>query len=378
MSFNNILLYDILFRIQSDCYRKKRGEIHPMLHVESNNRAAFMLPFTSGVLPPHGDDVLWGISERYLALSRERYQATAVGHRRYQIARAKEIDTQQPWYVIALKVASYCTIILPLLALGVRTLYRSHRTFVTLSSSNPKVDVPGAHEHGDVLAQPARENFELIETHNAQVIALIRAARDEGKEVALFLGRQPQQSVPDDGMVWVTFDTARPTDTPPTHPYLCMDFNAGSLASLFGCFDKVVVDCSVLKFFGGHEIYSRLKKLLQNVDTAELIVEYAPKVAYRPIPHPEYYVEASFMVLPYSSFDEEGRIIPFSQVSHDVHEEFARRTQLHLERLFNSVQFVKNSVYPCRGSEEQVIGDYWILRSPKGPSSWAHAGTSAR
>lgn len=102
--------------------------------------SSFCSLFTSAIIPQQESKALWSFAERYLNVTDERYKVSDCEGRRYVL---KPIEkTRQNWWVKALKVISYCSIIFPLIALVCRSIYRSQKQFemfVPSSSTAPDV-----------------------------------------------------------------------------------------------------------------------------------------------------------------------------------------------------------------------------------------------
>lgn len=112
----------------------------------------------------------------------------------------------------------------------------------------------------------------------AEVLGQIKDKIIEGKEPALFIGRQPKEELPDniDTLFWISLDVG---DEGPavekSRIHLKLSINDRESLQIFnGLFKKVVVDQSTWKFFDGEsKPIDRLTKLLDKSKPNELIFE---------------------------------------------------------------------------------------------------------
>ena len=66
---------------------------------------------------------LWNLAEQYLNVSEKRFKAIRCTDTTVYVQKSQ--DPQQSWLSKVLKIASYATIIFPLIALGIKAAYRS-------------------------------------------------------------------------------------------------------------------------------------------------------------------------------------------------------------------------------------------------------------
>lgn len=94
------------------------------------------------------------------------------------------------------------------------------------------------------------------------------------KTICLFVCRREDQSLPEtEGELWVSGDRLVSGIIPPDRLHIWADFKQEEqLKRYYGCFDKVVVDISSVKFLG-LDFESRLMKLLRPSKKAELVFE---------------------------------------------------------------------------------------------------------
>lgn len=120
------------------------------------------------------------------------------------------------------------------------------------------------------------ENHPVLKTADRieEVIARLHAASASGSKLGIFVGRNDDQSIPnEEGWTWCSLDRA-PTQNglAENRLHLRMSFNdEDEMKKIQGIFDKVVLDRSVIKFMD--DPWITLKNLLVLKPHAELVTE---------------------------------------------------------------------------------------------------------
>jgi len=180
------------------------------------------------------------------------------------------------------------------------------------------------------------------------VITRIQEASDKGLKTALFLGRVNYQPMPNEqGWIWFSLDIQM---TPGNQKYhLQMDINSDAMQQLYLKFDKVVVDVSTLKCFTIQLPFKRLRYLLKNSPTSELIVESYTGVLQIGPP----------FINPFK-----GAIrLPRGQKFEDIKDQYFSEVENYLKNLFENVE-CKEGAYPYH-AEEKIKTFYWVVSNPK-------------
>lgn len=107
---------------------------------------------------------------------------------------------------------------------------------------------------------------------NRSVFNNMGEARKSGLKIAIFLGRQNDQSTPvEKGYTWFSLDQEVNPEADTTH-HIQIDFNDPEKMQEIPLADKIVVDVSVIKFFKVSPWDCLAQRLVKNADS-ELIVE---------------------------------------------------------------------------------------------------------
>jgi hypothetical protein len=251
-----------------------------------------------------------------------------IGHSRYKINEIGEVlkKEEQPssWIYTALKIASFFTIILPLIMLIAKCVYRSQQSFYDLNKYNLQ-----------------------------DVISKIQSYTSQGKKIALMVGRTAMEILPhEENTVWVSLDESLTNCGPkdwlntrkitPDRLHLNMSFNdRDQMSSIKGLFDKVVIDGSVWKFIDERVDPLRLfHAILKNNPQSEFIV-------------PATISARTFLMVEKTHYCISGHItVPFSKIAkkHDVEDEdnYRKRFKQELDKLFLNVKGHENEPYPYK------------------------------
>ncbi len=201
----------------------------------------------------------------------------------------------------------------------------------------------------DVVRQRT-ETFERKKIYSLDVvIEQIRLARSQGTQTALFLGRTNDQSMPvEEGWAWFSLDEHMEPENRGHH--LQINFNEPEIMQkIHNLFDKVVVDCSVIKFFHDSP-WDALQPLLFKDKSSELIVET----------HRGNSISQNLLI--------DGRKawlqVPFGlseseRSNYDC--QFLDAIGEYLETLFHNVELV-GGAYPYR--DEADYRRYWVASNP--------------
>jgi hypothetical protein len=265
---------------------------------------------------------LWKAAEDYCWVGQQRYHVLSLEDEKMHLDRGQE---SPHWLTTTLKVASYALIIPLVVALVVRAYYR--------------------HLHTErIWKEPSIE----------EMIARLYEAQKKGLKLALFVGREAEQSIPDEtGWVWCSLNSAklqRPLGKDRLH--LPIDFNTTDIQKIHGLFNKVVVDYSTLKFFDGAP-WLALKKTLAQKPESELVTEDSPmKIAIASQKKFDgVFGKASWPLLEWAQWREKG--LP----------QLIAAQRKHLEVHFGQVEYLEGD-YPYRDSWEKINCNYWRLQNP--------------
>jgi hypothetical protein len=104
------------------------------------------MEFSSTISFNKNSPLLWNLAEQYLHITSTSYQASQINGKTISL---KEDDTSTSrWFVKALKIASFATVIIPLVALTTKAIYRSKYSYeikysaITLISSSTPATLP--------------------------------------------------------------------------------------------------------------------------------------------------------------------------------------------------------------------------------------------
>lgn len=343
-----------------------------------------------------GLSILWQASENYLDIGKKANQIHSVSDRIITITPSSH---KAKWIHTVLKIISYITVILPLIALIIKAVYRKKYAIEIYKPT------------------PSTKPYSLN-----SVINKIINARIEGLKVGVFVGKQDEEPIPKEkGWLWVSLDCAMQKALDLDRPHLKIDVNTPAIDLLYQLCNKVVVDISVIKFFD--TIWEPLHSMLSPEADSELMVEalsginsftqenepiydienatykipsMAKRIYYREAqnafedwkvsvgqPEATKQYELFLKTLPadkvkqlkdlYSGTDEGLRSSFMSDVLKKYNiepkkisyeDELFARTKVHLETLFNSV-VLKKGRYPYESHWNSDDFKYWICRSPK-------------
>lgn len=201
----------------------------------------------------------------------------------------------------------------------------------------------------------------------------------DNKKLCLMVGITQNESLPSDkgeakeNEVWVSLDIQPVINKlDPKRIHLQMDMNdQEALEKISGCFDKVVLDISVLKYFKDLP-WLRLQCLLTPRDDSTLITEAStggygisdfgfsdPTCASLIIPQKEYF--RAFEGKP----QEDGSIITTDELTEKYEKLLQKRTIKYLGSLFSCVLFVDHEAYPYKNLSYPHPVSYYYLSGPR-------------
>lgn len=281
-----------------------------------------IIPFNSPIyFSQVPSPLLWQLAENYLNIGQKAYEVTRIEGKVVCLERTTK---KSNLFSTVIKITSYLTIVFPLLALTVKKFYRkSHQFTVT------KLD---------------------------DIISELRRVQVNGMKLALFVGRGPQQTVPQEsGWIWCSLDLEKKTVVS-TRLHLEMNFNdTATMAKIQGLFDKVVSDYSVIKFISSP--WKTLYNLLVSKPHAELIAESWTGIKYIREPL-TFYPESGSLQVPISSLISDRQNL--------VVKELLQQIRACLLNRFEEVNLV-HGTYPHREGSRSFETDYWVARRPKIP-----------
>lgn len=250
----------------------------------------------------------WDAAEKFLNFDQKSYKIEVIKDKTIHL---QSSSSKLTLFQVILKVMVCFTIALPLTiaALITKQIYRKKYEFIIIIF--PKVQPFGieenkgqnqiqepqklaSHEEGvikdqqlaagkdPILQDPLSENLPLSAAPQVaataydvtKVIARIHAAKAEGLKVAIFMGRDNSQTIPNEkGWEWFSLDENLMEGKNDHH--LKMNFNA-NLIKIQGLFNKVVSDFSTTKFYDNP--WPTLHSLLEKNEDSELILESTSKV----------------------------------------------------------------------------------------------------
>lgn len=301
------------------------------------------------------------IVESYFDIGQKRYSITKITGKTIEVK--QEDGKRHSTLITALKIASYLTILLPLIMLALKCVYRLNNRFV--EKSNPVVRSVPMFMYND-----SNINYDYGEH-----IARMQACKTAGKKLCLFVGRTDCEPLPDDGddTVWVSLDNRTSGQIPSDRIHLCADFNnyRGFIA-LQGFFDTIVVDYSVWKFAQNDLGFNRTKNtyirspiehfhsLLKPGSNSKFIFESSYTIGTDPNgsvnPQPTYY-DNTVLVGPREMLN----VSTHSQ----IRQEAMQRTTAKLRTLFHSVIYHPKTDYPYQYRNPPFQAEYFEAIGPK-------------
>ena len=264
---------------------------------------------------------IWKVAEDYTWIGQTRYQVIDI---RDEEMFLRESSVSPHWVRAIAKVVSWVLIFPFLLAWGVRTYYRR--------------------------PYQARMTFPFLP--NEKVIEQLQAHWKNGQKLALFVGRDASESLPqEEGWIWCSLDLS---DIPPLifsdRLHLKYDFNS-KIAQIEKLFNRVVVDRNVLNFFeSDKEPWKMLKCYLAQQSDSELITE-KHRQSHIFVPERELIEGSRGIAVWPKSKAENWKTEGEPKLIHAIQE--------HLEREFERVELVVGKPYPYLG--DSMISDYWKL-----------------
>lgn len=215
-------------------------------------------------LPESSLSSLWQASENYLNHSKDTMKVVSVCDKTIVVTPASH---KIPLILTILKIVSYMTILLPVLALIIRSCFRKRFT-VEVQSIPSK---PASRAKVDLDPDPNAKPFDESAYSLNDVINKIKTASTQGLKTALFVGRDDTMVLPkESGWYWISLDITMQHAFSDKRPHLRMNMNY--MFEIARLFNKVVVDSSVIKFFEDSP-WDALHNLLKKSKDSELVVE---------------------------------------------------------------------------------------------------------
>lgn len=244
-------------------------------------------------LSEFGLSKLWQASENYLKLGSQTNTVVSVRDKTIVVSSTSH---KTPLILTILKIVSYITLILPLIALILCRLYRKHYTIENIKTvaQLPAVKPFVTQSDPAPTVQSFEDDYKL-----SKVIAKIDESRKQGLKIGVYVGRKDTQSLPSEkGWLWVSLDIEMEQTPSAQRLHLKMDFNDPAALEQIQClFDKVVLDASVIKFI--HKPWTTLHRLLVLKPESELIADAYKSAFINPrIQAPEFYPEKGEMHIP--------------------------------------------------------------------------------
>lgn len=260
-----------------------------------------------------------------------------------------------------LKTLSYFTLVIPLIFGAIKALFRLNLRFEMIEDKRV--------ENLEVVkeikpAQDPKRDVALVE----QARVLIEKARGEGKKIALFVGREPHQTVPkDDGTFWISVSNYAAqssfTEMENERGHLVLDFHQiQHQIALMGQFDQIIVDWSTIKFFLGTIRNQRdhihfFTPFLAPGAKSELIFEASAGFNSFSNLSDEYdhnYASHSFPLRMKNKFSEE-RMKGYEIIK-------INDTRVLLESIFDTVELHEREPHPGREANEIKLNTFWVVR----------------
>lgn len=209
-------------------------------------KVSFFTPIVNTNHKPN-NPCLGNLVESYFDIGQKRYSITEIAGKNIEIRQEKNAKHPPAW-ITALKVASYLTILLPLIMLALKCVYRFTNHFI---------------EQPSVRIAPLLNVASNSNPHCPVQVAQIKALVAAGKSVRLMYGRTDCDPLPDEGpnVVWVSLFHFSSAQVPPNRIHLWMDFsNYRSFDDLHGLFDTIVIDQSLWSSVFNGVSYNKRKK----------------------------------------------------------------------------------------------------------------------
>ena len=278
----------------------------------------------------------WRIAENYLNCGQKAYRANILDHKGLCVV---SVANRASHLSIALKILSYIILFpLALIALAVKAGYRKSYTINKIFTFSQE------------MVQPRRKPADAHPYSLDRVIDRVKAAKATGLKVALFIGRNTDETMPrEDGWTWFSLDRACNENFCDEH-HLQMNVNdEDRIRKISQLFNKVVVDNSVLKFIltpwkALHSLLvpDRESMLITEAWSGGASIELFKKLKLDP-------AEAT---MSFSHLDTAATHLP----------RLIKAINGHLQQYFHQVDAFEGC-YPYRG--DRVQGKGWILRDPK-------------
>lgn len=248
-------------------------------------------------LQKFGLSSLWQVSEDYLSVGKTVNQVSSVENRKVCVTSA---TNQTPLIRTIVKIVSYLTLILPLLALIIKSIYRKNYNieFVKEAPGTVVQPTPAVENSFFEKDDPNIKPFDPSKYSLGEVINKVKEATAKGLKTAVYVGRMDNVVLPkEEGWYWVSLSESMQREFVEERPHLKMD--PTSLRSITGLFNKVVFDhegCGMSSF---DEPWDELRLPLVQKPDSELIVCAGPQIIGM-IPNasigtpPNYYPERAF------------------------------------------------------------------------------------
>lgn len=220
----------------------------------------------------------WQFAENYLNISNTVEKATSVHDKTILITPA---TTKTPLIVTILKVVSYITVILPIIAIIISTCYRRRYTIRAVDLTNKPSSSQGTKQPEpsaismDLPPGPDTKPFDATSYSVQDVIEKVKAASAQGLKTALFIGRVDTHILPkENGWYWISLHESMERAFIEDRPHLLMQFR--NMRSITGLFNKVVVDSTGVSLSRFDSPWKDFHKLLVKQPDSELIVSTGP------------------------------------------------------------------------------------------------------
>lgn len=251
-----------------------------------------------------------------------------------------------------LKFASYLTVIIPL---GFGIAYAIDRCIQQKKELSPQDKI--VNDASTKILNTQKKPYDLDE-----VVLKIKTLQIENKKLCLFVGRTNDEQLPqEDNVEWISLDSYFNPDSLIDRLHLRIDFNnAEQREKIYGLFDKVVVDQSVLKFLSDKP-WKNLAKILKPSADSELIMEDDPGMICFPV-NPSLIKENDYKNA-LKNYPIEAALDPAlrEKMDHD----FKIKVKGYLQKLFTQVTHEQKKPFPYRTNYCEGQSSFFILKGPK-------------